>query len=772
PIAPWDHDNDGIRDDMDDDDDYDGMKDEDEVMLWPSRYGSESTNPWDHDDFGGGVGLADPTNNSTGPDYFDVDDDNDGREDADWNNPSSGDWPTPANKIEESSGLSSDWDSDNDGLLDHDDKIPTRITLNTQSVLWLDETTPAIFNGSVFWLDDTGFVPAPDLPVQVHIRYTENGTSVIETIDVLTNANGEYVVGQFLFPEDIDVGSNTTYEVYSEVTEMFIHDYSSTLSDSNGDGIGDSGFPVEVRANTTIGFVAGQRFRADEQPLKLDFKVHYTADYNRGIFDNRLAHAPVSFTISDPGTEFGNITHPTVYDGDGGGGYRADSGGWISLAYDQSTDFWEQVQWNSTLDNGPGIPTGGYEEIRWTQCQSNVGTEGYHSILGTYEYHNTTLPVGDYSFIGYARPDLGGCTDDPYEWPWAHLEGSKTDTFFIRAMHRMYIEADMFAPSFRPVYFWDATQFTGSSFGAWRALFHAPSLANSGTTFEEASLGKPYPILWDGTPAALSGIAAGALSPFLTANGTHWTITLQNGADFDSPPCGPVDPLVSSSEVRCEIVPEVFTGEKIRVKGHVWNRTIEPVYQINGNPISVALQFDFDRNGIFVGSTETQFSKWPTPVEGLATFDYEFTWESQWQAQTYGVRADFSQSDYFFTGDQDQVLAATGAYGNVSVIGTTEFTELSSLPRLYRGQNTSVQVRLVDNAYQPVREVPVNWTWSEDQSSGISITDNNGRFRVNLTDIENLGNFTLGFTYLGDERRQGNHAEVSLWVVSRTFINV
>jgi len=772
PIAPWDHDNDGIRDDMDDDDDYDGMKDEDEVMLWPSRYGSESTNPWDHDDFGGGVGLADPTNNSTGPDYFDVDDDNDGREDADWNNPSSGDWPTPANKIEESSGLSSDWDSDNDGLLDHDDKIPTRITLNTQSVLWLDETTPAIFNGSVFWLDDTGFVPAPDLPVQVHIRYTENGTSVIETIDVLTNANGEYVVGQFLFPEDIDVGSNTTYEVYSEVTEMFIHDYSSTLSDSNGDGIGDSGFPVEVRANTTIGFVAGQRFRADEQPLKLDFKVHYTADYNRGIFDNRLAHAPVSFTISDPGTEFGNITHPTVYDGDGGGGYRADSGGWISLAYDQSTDFWEQVQWNSTLDNGPGIPTGGYEEIRWTQCQSNVGTEGFHSILGTYEYHNTTLPVGDYSFIGYARPDLGGCTDDPYEWPWAHLEGSKTDTFFIRAMHRMYIEADMFAPSFRPVYFWDATQFTGSSFGAWRALFHAPSLANSGITFEEASLGKPYPILWDGTPAALSGIAAGALSPFLTANGTHWTITLQNGADFDSPPCGPVDPLVSSSEVRCEIVPEVFTGEKIRVKGHVWNRTIEPVYQINGNPISVALQFDFDRNGIFVGSTETQFSKWPTPVEGLATFDYEFTWESQWQAQTYGVRADFSQSDYFFTGDQDQVLAATGAYGNVSVIGTTEFTELSSLPRLYRGQNTSVQVRLVDNAYQPVREVPVNWTWSEDQSSGISITDNNGRFRVNLTDIENLGNFTLGFTYLGDERRQGNHAEVSLWVVSRTFINV
>ena len=106
---------------------------------------------------------------------------------------------------------------------------------------------------------------------------------------------------------------------------MFVHDYSSTLSDTDGDGIGDSGMPVEVRANTTIGFVSGERFRSDEQPLKLDFKVHYSADYNRGIFDNRLPYAPVSFTISDPGPQFGNITHPTVYDGYGNG-YRADAG--------------------------------------------------------------------------------------------------------------------------------------------------------------------------------------------------------------------------------------------------------------------------------------------------------------------------------------------------------------------------------------------------------------------------------------------------------------
>tara|TARA_B100000029_G_scaffold505613_2_gene586599 strand:- start:966 stop:8855 length:7890 start_codon:yes stop_codon:yes gene_type:complete len=764
PIAPWDHDNDGIRDDFDEDDDYDGMKDEDEVMLWPSRFGLESTNPWDHDDFGGGVGMADPSNNTTGPDYYDIDDDSDGRADLDWNDPSVGNWAIPSNKTEDSSGWSSDWDSDNNGVLDNDDKIPTRITLTSQSVLWLDENRPAIFNGSVFWLDDTGFVPAPDIPVQVHIRYSSNGTSVIETIDVLTDENGNYIVGQFLFPEDIQVGPNTTYEIYSEVTEMFIHDYSSTLTDSDGDGIPDSGLAVEVRANTTIGFVSGQRFRADEQPLKLDFKVHYTADYNRGIFDNRLAYAPVSFTISDPGTQFGNITHPTVFDGYGNG-YRADSGGWVSLSYNQSLDRWEQVQWNSLLDNGPGIPTGGYEEIVWNPC-TELNPRGSHSVLGPYEYKNTTLPVGDYSFVGFSRPDLGGCTHDSYEWPWAHLEGSKTDTFYIRSMHRMYVEAEMYVSSFRPVYFWDSTQFTGSSFGAWRALFHAPSLANSGTNFAEASLGKPYPILWDGSQVGLEGIAGGALSPFLSSNGTHWAITMQNGADFDSPPCGPVDPLLPNSETRCEIVPEMFTGETFRVVGHIWNRTLAPWTQD-----AIALQVDIDNNGVFAGSLETAYSRRPSMVEGLATFDYNWTWYAQYPAGTFGVKTDFTLSDYYFTGEQAQVLAATGAYGNVTVIGTTDF-QLNTLPRLYRGQNTTVEARLIDNAFQPVREVPVNWTWSEDLSSGVSITDNNGVFRVNLTDIDTLGNFSLGFTYLGDSLRQGNSAEINMWVVSRTFLNV
>ena len=34
-VAPFDHDNDGTRDDIDEDDDQDGMHDIDEVMLWP-----------------------------------------------------------------------------------------------------------------------------------------------------------------------------------------------------------------------------------------------------------------------------------------------------------------------------------------------------------------------------------------------------------------------------------------------------------------------------------------------------------------------------------------------------------------------------------------------------------------------------------------------------------------------------------------------------------------------------------------------------------------
>jgi hypothetical protein len=399
---------------------------------------------------------------------------------------------------------------------------------------------------------------------------------------------------------------------------------------------------------------------------------------------------------------------------------------------------------------------GGYEEIVWDNNSKR------HTVLGSYNYTNTSLPVGDYSFIGFSRPDLGD------EWPWPYLEGSKTDSFFIRSMHRMYVEAELIVSSFRPVYFWDGTQFTGSSFGAWRALFHAPSLVLADIGYAEASLGKPYPILWDGTPQGLADIAGGSLMPFLDSNGTHWTITMQNGADFDSPPCGPVNPLDPSSEVRCEIVPEMFTGETLRIVGSVWNRTLSPWAQ---DPM--ALQVDLDKNGIFAGTLETAYSRMPSMVEGEARFDYNWTWYSHYPAGTFGVKADFTMTDYYFTGNQSAVLAATGAYANVTVIGTTDF-QLNNVPRLYRGQNTTVEARLIDNAFQPVREVPVNYNWSADGSSGVAITDNNGVFRVNLTidGLHELGNFTLAFSYLGDVLRQGNSAEIHLWVVSRTYISL
>ena len=168
--APYDHDNDGLRDDLDEDDDEDGMKDEDEVLLWPLRFDTESTNPWDHDDYGGGLGIANPLDPSTGPDAIDNDDDNDSREDNDWDHLEETFTSDPCYAGSESS----DWDYDNDCILDADDKAPTFITMDMPDNLWLDAQSPAIFRGHVDWLNPVTSVlePAPGLPVQVHIEWT------------------------------------------------------------------------------------------------------------------------------------------------------------------------------------------------------------------------------------------------------------------------------------------------------------------------------------------------------------------------------------------------------------------------------------------------------------------------------------------------------------------------------------------------------------------------------------------------------------------------
>jgi len=750
-ISPWDHDNDGTRDDVDLDDDSDGMEDEDEIMLWPTRYNQESTNPWDHDDFGGGLGIANPSNASTGPDAIDNDDDNDSRVDADWD------------QVEDSE-LSSDWDHDNDGILDEDDKIATRVNMTVPEVLWIDSRSPAIFSGSVSWLDPNNgtFEPAPLLPVQVHLEWTRNGTKALETIDVLTNQWGSFTVGQFLFPEDVHVGDNSTYEVYAEVTEMFIHDGSESQR-----------VPVEVRGNTTIDYISWNYFRSDEQPLWLDFKGHYTADWERGIYDKRIIGAPIVFEVS--GGPFGNRSTPTVFNG-AGQGFRTDSSGYASVTFIQdsgSAGAWKQVRWNSTMDNGPGVLPGGYEEVIWNTFLND------HDVVGRYTYSNTSLPVGDYEFIGRIDPNISmDLAADPQVNPWAWLEGSETDTFYIRCMHRMYVEAEVIVPATNPVYYWDAQVFTGSSYGAWRALYSEPALIAAGydtdssgdldaDEFAVPSIGKPWAQLWDGQTSSLINEAA-RLKPFLRTNDSFWFVTMQNGGDFDVPPCGPVDPADPDSPVRCEIIPEMHTGETYRVVGEVMNRTRVPWPH---DPM--ALQVDLDHDGVFAGSKETGYARPPVMSGGKAAFDYNWTWYTQYEASTYGLRVDFTNSNYYFTGNQTNVLAPTGAYGNISVIGTTAF-EMQSLPRLYRGQNTTVEARLIDNALQPVRDTSVRWTWSANGTSEMTRTDQNGIFSVdlNISKMHDLGNFSIEYEFPGSSRLKGSSSSEDMWVVSRTLVSL
>ena len=191
-------------------------------------------------------------------------------------------------------------------------------------------------------------------------------------------------------------------------------------------------------------------------------------------------------TFSVSGGPFGNRTTPTNYTGFGQG-YRADEGGWASLTYVQQSGAvgnWKQVRWNSTYDNGPGMLPGGYEEIVWNNFTLS------HDVVGSYDYANTSLPVGDYEFTGRVDPSLAS------EWPWPHVTGAETDPFMIRSMHRMYVEAELIVAGHNPIYYYDATQFTGSSYGAWRALFSAQGLSSAGITYEEAKLGKPYAELW------------------------------------------------------------------------------------------------------------------------------------------------------------------------------------------------------------------------------------------------------------------------------------
>ena len=112
---------------------------------------------------------------------------------------------------------------------------------------------------------------------------------------------------------------------------------------------------------------------------------------------------------------------------------------------------------------------------------------------------------------------------------------------------------------------------------------------------------------------------------------------------------------------------------------------------------------------MFGSSGETFWNNLPFDVDGEAVFNYTFDFESRFQAGTYGIRADFSAPEYYFSGDLN-ALAPTGAYQNVSVIGTTDFN-LNTIPRLYRNTTTTVIAELIDNAGVPVKQAPIVWSW-------------------------------------------------------------
>ena len=336
----FDHDNDGLRDDIDEDDDEDGMEDKDEILVWPIRFDRNSTNPWDHDDFGDGEALANPSDSFTGPDAIDEDDDNDTLEDIDFDHLENDEIGFPCYNGQESS----DWDSDNDCVFDKDDKAPTFITLDAPDTLWIDATTPQRFSGHVDWINPVTnqYESAPNIPVQINIEWANNGTKAIESIYIPTNNFGNFTYNQYIYPEMLTVGDNTTYKVYAEVTELFAFN-----------GAESQAYFVGAEANLTANIAPIGSFKSSEQPFKIDFWAHYTADTERGDYTKLISNVPITFTVR--GGPFGNISAPTNFSGLDGNGYRTDNRGFASVTFVQDVGIagtWRQIRLNASLDNG------------------------------------------------------------------------------------------------------------------------------------------------------------------------------------------------------------------------------------------------------------------------------------------------------------------------------------------------------------------------------------------------------------------------------------
>ena len=68
----------------------------------------------------------------------------------------------------------------------------------------------------------------------------------------------------------------------------------------------------------------------------------------------------------------------------------------------------------------------------------------------------------------------------------------------------------------------------------------------------------------------------------------------------------------------------------------------------------------------------------------------------------------------------------------------------------------------------------MNYTWSFDGRTGVNFTDSNGFFKIpfNVSASDSLGNFTLQFEYSGTSLLKGTTVSQSVWVVSRTYMQV
>ena len=125
-----------------------------------------------------------------------------------------------------------------------------------------------------------------------------------------------------------------------------------------------------------------------------------------------------------------------------------------------------------------------------------------------------------------------------------------------------------------------------------------------------------------------------------------------------------------------------------------------------------------------------------------------------------------------------KAVTSSGVRGGGSIIALERFIQ-ATRDSGYKSTVSAVS-ELVDNSLQPVRDAPVNWTWSFDGRSGTNFTDSNGIVKIefNISADDYLGNYTLSFEYSGeytpaDEKYLvGNTKQQSVWVVSRTHLDV